>query len=96
MPQPSNYTIRLPAGTPATLTCNTGDHVTFTNNTGYSITAFTLPTCLSPKTSPTFPWANGSSSIQYTVNGNPNTNYNYTYSYSPTNTDQAGTIDVSS
>lgn len=96
MPQPQSYTITLGTGTPTTLSCNPGDKITWTNSTGYSITAFTLPSCVPSQPAVSVPLANGSSTSAYTVNNGTNGNYNYSYVVDcPEEDTRGGTINVS-
>jgi hypothetical protein len=83
--------------TPNPLTgCSPGDKITWTNNTGETITAFTLPTCVSPQTSPA-PIAPGATTRDYTVNNGAGGSYPYSYVYPDTaRGTKNGTIDVGS
>ena len=76
--------------------CEPRDKIIWTNNTGKTITGFTLPTCVSPKKSPA-PIASGKATRPYTVNKGENGTYSYSYVYPalPQGT-KNGTIDVGS
>jgi hypothetical protein len=93
----ANINISLPAnGNAGTADADPGDKITWTNNTGYEVTSFTLPTCVSPQTSPA-PLANGATTRDYTVNSGANGTFDYSYSFSRTAEDtRTGTIDVGS
>jgi hypothetical protein len=76
--------------------CRPGDKITWTNNTGKIITGFTLPTCVSPQTSPA-PIAVGATTRAYTVNEGMKGTYPYSYVYlDPVMGTKNGTIDVGS
>jgi hypothetical protein len=76
--------------------CRAGDKITWTNNTGKTITAFTLPTCVSPQTDPA-PIASGATTRDYTVNNGAGGSYPYSYVYPDTTAGtKNGTIDVGS
>lgn len=80
---------------PATLDCNPGDKITWTNDYSAELTVFTLPTCVSPQNSPA-PLAAGATTQQYTVNSGAKGNFNYSYSWpTPKRDTRGGTIDVS-
>lgn len=80
---------------PATLNCRSGDKITWTNNYTQSVTGFTLPSCVSPSSSPA-PVAVGATTRKFTVNSGAGGNYSYSYSWpSPGNDTRGGTIDVS-
>jgi hypothetical protein len=69
--------------------------ITWTNNTGEEVTAFTLPTCVSPQTNPA-PIAAGSTTREYQINSGSNGDYNYSYTIPQADGDTlSGTIDVS-
>lgn len=79
---------------PSTLDCKPGDQITWTNNNTQTITSFTLPSCVSPNTSPA-PIAPGATTRSYTVNNGSNGDYSYSYVLpSPEADTRAGTIDV--
>ena len=76
--------------------CKAGDKITWTNNTGKTITAFTLPTCVSPQTDPA-PIAAGATTRDYNVNNGASGSYPYEYVYPDTAAGtKNGTIDVGS
>lgn len=76
--------------------CKPGDKITWTNNTGKTITSFTLPTCVSPQTSPA-PIASGATTRKFTVNKGAGGTYPYSYVYPDTAMGtKNGTIDVGS
>jgi plastocyanin len=81
---------------PATLSCRSGDKITWTNNYSEAITEFTLPSCVSPNQSPA-PIAVGATTRDFTVNSGSQGNYEYTYGW-PTakRATRSGTIDVGS
>jgi plastocyanin len=81
---------------PASLSCNPGDKITWTNNYSEAITAFTLPSCVSPSNSPA-PIAVGAATRDFTVNSGSNGTYDYSYGW-PTSKrgTRSGTIDVGS
>jgi len=94
---PASYNISIDSsGSAATLTCNPGDKITWTNNYTKSITAFTLPSCVSPQTSPA-PIAVGVTTQTYTVNSGTNGSFSYSYTFAAQiDADtRSGTIDVS-
>jgi plastocyanin len=81
---------------PASLTCDPGDRITWTNNFSQAITDFTLPTCVSPQTSPA-PIAVGATTRQYTVNSGVRGTFEYSYGWpSVKRGTRSGTIDVGS
>ena len=81
---------------PLKLNCKPGDQITWTNNNSKSVTSFTLPTCVSPNTSPA-PINSGDTTRKYTVNSGTNGNYTYSYDLPSTEGDtRGGTIDVGS
>ncbi len=95
MAQDLNISLTSSGPSPSLQDCNPGDKITWTNNTGVSVDAFTLPTCVSPQTDPA-PIAAGDTTRKYTVNHG--TNGKYTYSYhipSRMAGTLSGTIDVS-
>lgn len=80
---------------PTNLDCKAGDKITWTNNNSQSINSFTLPSCVSPTTSPA-PIASGATTRQYTVNAAPG-DYAYSYVLPSIESDtRGGTIDVGS
>ena len=81
---------------PSSLNCSPGDKITWTNNYTKSISAFTLPSCVSPQTSPA-PIAVGGTTQTYTVNSGVNGNFSYSYTFAAQiDADtRSGTIDVS-
>ncbi|MFZ5926888.1 MAG: hypothetical protein ACOYX1_05515 [Acidobacteriota bacterium] len=94
----ATYNIRID-GTgnpdPATLDCQPGDQITWTNNYTADLTTFDLPTCVSPQTSPA-PLAVGATTRQFTVNNGVKGTFDYTYSWpTPKRDTRGGTIDVS-
>jgi hypothetical protein len=96
MPQPTTYTITLGTGTPTTLNCTPGDKIIWSNNTGYNISSFTLPTCVPSQPPVSVPLANNSNTGSYTVNNGSKGNYNYSYGVeSPSRDTRGGTINVS-
>jgi plastocyanin len=79
---------------PRQQSCRPGDEIVWTNNTGKTVTGLTLPTCVSPQTSPA-PIASGRVTPKFTVN--TGTKGEYPYSYVDPDTSQGtknGTIDV--
>ena len=82
---------------PARLTgCKAGDKIVWTNNTGKTITGFTLPTCVSPQKSPA-PIDSGKPTQKYTVNKGASGEYSYSYVYpDKAKGTKNGTIDVGS
>jgi plastocyanin len=94
----ANRPISLDPGGPnpdPLMRCKAGDKIIWTNNTGQTITAFTLPTCVSPKTNPA-PIAPGKSRTR-TVNNAKKGTYPYSYVYpDKPQTTKNGTIDVGS
>ncbi len=79
---------------PASLKCDPGDKITWTNKIGKTITGFTLPTCVSPQKSPA-PIVDGKTTRTYNVNNDPSGSYEYSYTYPDTPlTTKNGTIDV--
>jgi hypothetical protein len=80
----------------ATTDVGTTGKIKFTNNTGVGITAFTLPTCVSPQTPPTLPFASGATTGDYQINNSANGSYSYSYTIPSDSGDTlSGTIDVS-
>ena len=76
--------------------CARGDEIVWTNNTGKTVTGLTLPTCVSPQTSPA-PIASGRVTRKYIINNDAKGEYSY--SYVDPDTSQGtknGTIDVGS
>jgi len=93
MPNTYNISITSTGPSPNPLDCKAGDKLTWTNNLTSSITAFSLPSCVSPQTDPAPIAANGVTQ-QYTVNsGNGTFDYGYT-SAGITGGTRSGTIDV--
>lgn len=92
-----SISLGLGGPTPDPLTgCNPGDKITWTNNTGKTITAFTLPSCVSPQTNPA-PIAPGKPTRPYNVNRDAHGTYPYDYTYPDTaKGTKNGTIDVGS
>ncbi|GIU77142.1 MAG: hypothetical protein KatS3mg005_0380 [Bryobacteraceae bacterium] len=92
------YNIRIDsAGSPdpAALDCKPGDQITWTNNSSEELTAFNLPSCIAPQTSPA-PVAAGSTTRSYTVNSGAKGTFDYTYGWpTPKRDTRGGTIDVS-
>ena len=74
---------------PETLDTTPGSSIHWTNNNSATVNSFTLPTCVSPQTSPA-PIAPGATTRDYTVN----TNGDFGYSYEIDGTSYHGTIDV--
>jgi hypothetical protein len=94
MPSPT-VNISLTTSAPGTTDIVQPGKVTFTNNTGVSI-SLTLPTCVSPGGGTIVSLANGITSSDYNVNNNQNGDYNYSYTGAWTEGDTlSGTIDVS-
>ncbi len=95
MPQDLNISLTSSGPSPSIQDCDPGDKITWTNNTGVSVDAFTLPTCVSPQTDPA-PIAAGDTTRKYTVNNGTNGEYGYSYDIpSPKEGALNGTIDVS-
>lgn len=94
----ANYDISIDSAgnpDPATLDCKPGDRITWTNDYTESLTEFTLPSCVSPQTSPA-PLASGATTRTYTVNSGANGSFEYSYGWpSPKRDTRGGTIDVS-
>ncbi len=94
----ASYNIRIDSSgspNPATLDCNPGDKITWTNDYSAALTEFNLPTCVSPQNSPA-PLANGATTQQFTVNSGVKGKFDYTYGWpSPKRDTRGGTIDVS-
>jgi plastocyanin len=94
----ATYNIRIDSAgnpDPATLDCNPGDRITWTNNYTAELTAFTLPTCVAPQTSPA-PIAAGATTRSFTVNNGAKGNFAYSYNWpTPKRDTRGGTIDVS-
>ena len=89
----ADVNITLGSSTPSN-DVNPGDKITWTNDTGYNISSFTLPTCVSPQTSPA-PIANGATTRQYTVNSGSKGDYSYSwFEDDPSAGTRSGTIDV--
>jgi hypothetical protein len=79
---------------PGTLNCKSGDQITWTNNSGQIISSFTLPTCVSPQTTPA-PIAVSATTRQFTVNNNTAGSYSYSYMLPGiTGGPRTGTVDV--
>jgi len=77
----ADYSITIDSSgnpSPSTLNCKPGDKISWTNSYSQSISSFTLPTCVSPQTSPA-PIAVSATTRQYTVSSNAAGNYNYSY-----------------
>lgn len=92
-----NVSLEIGGPVPETLDgCKAGDKISWTNNTGKTVTGFTLPTCVSPKSSPA-PIASGATTRDFTVNNGANGSYPYSYAYPDTAAGtKNGTIDVGS
>jgi hypothetical protein len=91
----NNVTVTLSTSSPGTTTIQQPGKLTFTNNTGVSIT-LTLPTCVSPGGGTAVQLANGASTQEYNVNNNQNGDYGYSYTGPFVVGDTlSGTIDVS-
>jgi plastocyanin len=81
---------------PASLSCNPGDKIAWTNNYSEAITQFTLPSCVSPPSSPA-PIAVGATTRDFTVNAGSHGTYDYSYGWpTPERAPRSGTIDVGS
>ncbi len=63
---------------PSTLDTTPGTKIKWTNNASSIISTFTLPTCVSPQTSPA-PINPGAETRHYTVNDGTNGDYSYSY-----------------
>ena len=71
-----------------------GDKVTWTNSSGFNISSFVLPTCVSPNQSPA-PIANGATTRQITINSGSSGNYAYEWIEDDSKRGtRSGTIDV--
>ena len=99
MPQPQDWTISITSSgdpSPSTLSCSPGDKIAWTNNYSEAVTQLTLPTCVSPQTSPA-PIAVGATTSSFTVNSGAGGTYDYTYDFpSKKRAPRGGTIDVGS
>jgi plastocyanin len=99
MPQPQNWTISITSTgdpSPSALSCNPGDKITWTNNYSEAVTEFTLPSCVSPQTSPA-PITAGGTTQSFTVNSGVSGTYDYSYDFpSKKRAPRGGTIDVGS
>ncbi len=74
---------------PETLDTTPDSTIHWTNNNSDPVSSFTLPTCVSPQTSPA-PIAPGATTRGYTIN----TNGDFGYSYEIDGISYDGTIDV--
>lgn len=96
---PQNWTISITASgdpSPNPLNCQPGDQISWTNNYSKAITGFSLPTVVSPPTSPA-PIAVGATTRSYTVNSGANGSFSYEYSWPDVKKGtRGGTIDVGS
>lgn len=95
---PSTYNISITADggvTPNPLSCSHGDKICWTNNNASTVSAFTLPTAVSPQDSPA-PIAPGAKTGEFTVNNGTSGNYSYNYTLPHLDDDtKSGTISVS-
>jgi hypothetical protein len=74
---------------------NPPPRIQWTNNNANSITAFTLPTCVSPQTI-TLPILTGAITQEFQVNNGAKGSYTYSYTIASIDDDpKSGTIDVS-
>ena len=93
----SQYTISITGSgdpVPPALTVRPGDKVRWRNDLGKSITAFALPPCVSPKTSPA-PIAPGKLTRYYTVEKGKLGRFHYAYVWDDASRGtRSGTIDV--
>ena len=77
----ADYSITIDSSgnpSPSTLDCEPGDKITWTNSYNQSISSFTLPTCVSPQTSPA-PIAVSATTREFTVNSSADGAYSYSY-----------------
>ena len=75
----SDVTITIPAtGNPTTPNTTAKKKVCWYNDSGSEVTSFTLPTCVSPQTSPA-PLANGATTRDFEINSGANGSYGYTF-----------------
>ena len=78
---------------PNPLSCGKNDKLYWKNDYTASITTFTLPTCVSPQTSPA-PIAVGGTTIKFQINSGKGS-FDYSYGWpSTTRGTRTGTIDV--
>lgn len=76
--------------------CEPGDKIIWTNNTGKTVTGFTLPTCVAPQKSPA-PIDDGKPTRKFTINKGASGAYCYSYVTPDTAMGtKNGTIDVGS
>ena len=99
---PKHFDISLPLNAdPAEVSCLPGDTITWINNTGFTITQFTLPSCVSGQPiSHYLPLYTGDSAGPYHVKADPKNKYPYDYfvDVQPDEgvvIEQTGTIDIS-
>lgn len=96
MPNTYNISITAAGGvSPNPLPCTHGDKIYWTNNNANTVSAFTLPTAVSPQDSPA-PIAPGAKTCEFTVNNGASGNYGYSYTLPHADNDtKSGTISVS-
>jgi hypothetical protein len=94
----ADVTITIPAsGSPATPNTKAKKKVCWYNGSGKEVTAFALPTCVSPQTSPA-PIAIGATTRDFEINEGANGSYGYTFVVAGgrKKDPRSGTIDVGS
>ena len=94
----SDVTIVIPtSGNPSTPSTKAGKKVCWYNDSGTEVTSFTLPTCVSPQTSPA-PIADQATTRDFEINHGANGSYGYSFVVADdTKMDpRSGTIDVGS
>jgi hypothetical protein len=91
----ANISITATGGpSPDSLDTTPGSKINWTNNNSSTVNSFTLPTCVSPQTSPA-PIAPGTTTRDYTVNNGTHGDYDYSYTVDDIDgTPQDGIIDV--
>jgi hypothetical protein len=94
----ADVTITIPAtGNPSTPNAEVSKKVCWYNDSGNEVTSFTLPTCVSPQTSPA-PIAIGATTRDFEINRGANGSYGYSFVVAGdlTADPRSGTIQVGS